>query len=248
MTVALDLRRFGFAGEMLVAVLGGMTIGIAGAFALDSFQNRPEQTSAAPVEHVRASPLELARPMRFSLGSDGILIAQGSIEPGTAAKLALELQAQGGAIKTLSLNSPGGSLDEAMAMGRYLRTNGIATEVTDGAVCASSCPLAFAGGVKRSAGARAAIGVHQFYAPPTPGLRGSIDAMSDAQFTTARIARHLAEMNVDPTAWLHALDTPPNTLYYFSSWELGEYRLTTAQASTPIANLFDELARYLEAL
>jgi hypothetical protein len=135
-----------------------------------------------------------------------------------------------------------------MAMGEQIRAYGIATEVSDGAVCASSCPLLFAGGVERVAGSRAAIGVHQFYTQPIPGLRGSIDAVSDAQFVTARISRHLTEMGVDPAAWLHALDTPPTTLYYFSEWELAEYRLTTSQSSAPRAHVLGELARYLGAI
>ena len=57
--------------------------------------------------------------------------------------------------------------------------------------------------------------------------------MSDAQATTARISRHLAEMGVDPALWLHALDTPPQALYYFSPEELAKYRLVTAPVATP---------------
>jgi hypothetical protein len=44
---------------------------------------------------------------------------------------------------------------------------------------------------------------------------------------TAVISRHLAAMGVDPAAWLNALDTPPNRLYYFSREELERYRLVT---------------------
>lgn len=231
------------AGQLLLAVLGGTAMGVAGAFALAAIDHDPGPM-AASVEQVRASPAELARPMRFNLGADGILIAQGSIEPGTAAKLALELQTHGPTVTTLSLNSPGGSLTEAMAMAQQVRAHGLATQIADGAVCASSCPLLFAGGVERSAGPRAAIGVHQFHAQPVAGLRGSIDAMSDTQLVTARISRHLTEMGVDPAAWLHALDTPPTALYYFSSWELAEYRLTT-QPSAPVVEMLGELARHL---
>ena len=234
----------GLIGQIVLAVLGGMSIGVATAFALDAIESTPARSETRTTEPVRASPSEFVRPMRFSLGENGVLTAQGSIEPGTAAKLALELQAHGADVETLSLDSPGGSLTEAMAMGEQVRAYGIATMVADGAICASSCPLLFAGGIERGAGPRAAIGVHQFYASPTPGLRGSIDAMSDAQLVTARISRYLAEMDVDPTVWLHALDTPPTTLYYFSGSELAQYRLTTAPSSTPTGHTLGQLIRY----
>jgi hypothetical protein len=51
--------------------------------------------------------------------------------------------------------------------------------------------------------------------------------MSDAQSMTAIISRYFTAMGVDPAAWLNALDTPPNRLYYFSREELERYRLVT---------------------
>ena len=56
--------------------------------------------------------------------------------------------------------------------------------------------------------------------------------MADAQATTARISRHLAEMDVDPALWLHALDTPPRALYYFTPDELAGYRMVTTPVAT----------------
>lgn len=182
--------------------------------------------SDGPRRFVTADEAMLARPMQFNLQAGGVLSAEGSIEPGTAARFAVEMQARGEYVKTVSLNSPGGALDDAMAMAKLTRERGIATEVADGAICASSCPLFFAGGKIRTAGGKAAIGVHQFYAA-TPNPAGPEQAMSDAQATTARISRHLAEMGVDPALWLHALDTPPQALYYFTPEDLTAYRLVT---------------------
>jgi hypothetical protein len=83
----------------------------------------------------------------------------------------------------------------------------------------------------RTIGAKAAVGVHQFYAAAeTP--TGPAQAMADAQMTTARISRHLIEMGIDPALWLHALDTPPQALYYFSADELTKYRLATKPVAT----------------
>ena len=183
-----------------------------------------------PRRFVTASEATLGQPMRFSLEAGGVLAAEGSIDPGAAARLAAELAARGAAVTAVSLNSPGGALDDAMAMARVVRGKGLATVVADGALCASSCPLLLAGGLTRTVGAEAAVGVHQFYAA-TSAATAPNQAMSDAQLTTARISRHLIDMGIDPVLWLHALDTPPQTLYYFSAAEMAKYRLVTAPVS-----------------
>ena len=76
------------------------------------------------------------------LAAGGLLAAEGSIEPGTAARFAAELEARGEYVKTVSLNSPGGALDDAMAMARLLRERGISTEVADGALVRLLLPAA----------------------------------------------------------------------------------------------------------
>ena len=113
-----------------------------------------------------------------------------------------------------------------MAMARLVRERGISTMVADGALCASACPLLLAGGVSRHAGDKTAIGVHQFYAPADVSLDPA-QAIADTQTTTARISRYLAGMGVDPALWLHALDTPPQRLYYLSHDEMRRYGLVT---------------------
>ncbi|MEA2858609.1 MAG: hypothetical protein QOC72_648, partial [Methylobacteriaceae bacterium] len=107
----------------------------------------------------------LAKPMTFALGKNGRLIATGTIAPGSADAFASEVNARGEYIKTIVLSSPGGSVGDALEMGRLIRTKGFATEVEKDKICVSSCPLVFVGGVKRAAGANAIIGVHQVFAP-----------------------------------------------------------------------------------
>lgn len=168
----------------------------------------------------------LRQPIVFTLEPDGVLSATGTIDQGAAGRLASELKLRGDDVRTVSLNSPGGSLDDAILMARLIRKHGLATEVEDGALCASSCPLLLAGGADRSAGAKAVIGVHQFYAS-TDLSEDPADVMADAQLTTARIVRHLQEMGVDPALWFNALATPPQSLYYLSRQEMTDYRLLT---------------------
>lgn len=241
------LRRFDRNGTMRWAARGAL-LGVAAALAIEAGMVPDRGNPAAAIEtavHEAAPPLglrageplpasflqpatangEFFQPMRFELAAAGVLAARGSIGPGAAGRLDAELQARGGQVRAIAFDSPGGSLDDAMAIARLIRERGIDTRVADGAICASSCPLALAGGVARSVGAGSRIGLHQFYADMA--ATSSAQAMSDAQMTTARISRYLAEMGVDPALWLHALDTPPQWLYFLSSEEMRRYRLVT---------------------
>lgn len=245
-------------GEVVRWAFRGMLIGTIGVLALDlrdladnngwwpvdpapahfsspvippAVETREPVPTGDPRRHVTTDESLLASPMSFVLAANGVLLAEGSIEPGTAARFAAEIEARGEYVRTIGLNSPGGALDDAMAMADLIRERGISTEIADGALCASSCPLLFAGGLTRTAAPKAAVGVHQFYAA-TRTTTDPAQAMADAQATTARISRHLARMDVDPALWLHALDTPPRALYYFTPGELSAYRLVTTPVAT----------------
>src|SRR6202051_2722464 len=97
----------------------------------------------------------MAQPMTFELVSGGKLMATGTITPGISQSFAAEVTKRGDYVKTVVLNSPGGSVADALAMGRLIRERKFATEVESGKYCVSSCPLVFAGGVERRAGDRA---------------------------------------------------------------------------------------------
>ncbi|MBJ3786462.1 hypothetical protein JEQ47_17180 [Devosia sp. MSA67] len=182
---------------------------------------------------VLTTPPELLdEPLSISLGANGVLALTGTIDPGSAQRFAEEIAARGEYVSTVLLDSPGGSVNDALEMGRLILERGLATEVQDGGLCASSCPLVFASGSVRVAGQEAAIGVHQIYAAalsdsPVDALRVAGVAMADAQQVTARITRHLSEAGVDPALWLHALETPPDRLYYLTAEELERYALVT---------------------
>ena len=192
----------------------------------------PDSPNSAPGPAVTTDFETLKRPLSVALASAGVLEVTGTIDVGSALRFAAEVAAHGEYVKIVALNSPGGSVHDALAIGALVRERGFATSVADGALCASSCPLILAGGAKRQASGAAAIGVHQVYATIAPGqlpsgLRAAGDAMSDAQKTTALITRHLSAMGVDPALWLHALETPPDRLYYLSPEELLTLRLVT---------------------
>jgi hypothetical protein len=172
----------------------------------------------------------LAKPMTFELVGGGKLIATGTITPGISEAFAAEVGKRSDYIKTVVLNSPGGSVTDALAMGRLIRERKFATEVEAGKYCASSCPLMFAGGVERRAGDKATIGVHQVAAlgSATAGLPRN--EMSVAQNISARCQRYLGDMGVNLQAWVHAMETPHDRLFIFTPDELKSLNIVTAMA------------------
>jgi hypothetical protein len=103
-------------------------------------------------------------PMTYQVrdvGGTKVLIVQGTIENGEAARLAQAL-ASAGVVEEVWLNSPGGTLTEGIAMGRLLRKKGLLTRVPNGAACASACTFAFLGGPIRIIDSDAYYGVHMF--------------------------------------------------------------------------------------
>jgi hypothetical protein len=176
----------------------------------------------------------LARPMTFDLVSGGKLIATGTITPGTSQGFAAEIDKHGDYIKTVVLNSPGGSVTDALAMGRLIRERKFATEVEAGKYCASSCPLVFAGGVERRAGSRAAIGVHQVAVSSSNVLGPPRDEMSIAQNISARCQRYLGDMGINLQVWVHAMETPHDRLFVFKPDELKSLNVVTA-VTVPVA-------------
>ncbi|MBP1841860.1 hypothetical protein J2046_000104 [Rhizobium petrolearium] len=185
----------------------------------------------APPVQPASSKETLRQPIRFELTSGGVLLAEGSIDPGAADRFAKEIEARGEYVKTVSLNSPGGSVDDALAMSELIREKKLDTKVVSKALCASSCPIVFAGGVGRMAEKDAVIGVHQVF-------NGGKDrptaeqAMASAQATTARVARHLDTMGIGAGLWINALETPPDRLYYLTPKEMADFKLTTEPVAT----------------
>lgn len=174
----------------------------------------------------------LAKPMSFELVGGGRLMASGTITPGVSEAFAAEIAKRGDYVKTVVLNSPGGSVSDALAMGRLIRDKKIATEVEAGKLCASSCPLMFVGGEVRRAGDKAAIGVHQVFAASAPDPNARRDEMSDAQRISARCQRYLGDMGINLQVWVHAMETPKERLFVFKPDELKALNIVTA---TPVA-------------
>ena len=176
----------------------------------------------------------LAKPMTFELVGGGRLLATGTITPGISQSFAAEAERHGEYIKTVVLNSPGGSVNDALAMGRLIRDRKFATEVEAGKSCVSSCPLVFAGGLDRRAGDKATIGVHQVAAIHSAANGPPRDEMSLAQNISARCQHYLGDMGVSLQVWVRAMETPHDRLFVFKPDELKSLNIVTV-APRPFA-------------
>ena len=135
-------------------------------------------------------------------------------------------------VTEIVLHSPGGSVQDALTMAQLIRDKELNTRIIANGYCASSCPLVFAGGVKREAHETAWIGVHQVYAPPS--TFGSIQqGMDDAQRISAQTQQALLDFGVDPVLWIKAMETPKDQLYVLTAHELEELKLATSVEFEP---------------
>ncbi len=110
------------------------------------------------------TPLSVeVRPGRF-------VALHGRILPGSEGVVRAALDRAGAGRPTVLVDSPGGSIAPALAIGRLIRARGLAVAVarvagggpTDAdAQCASACVLVLAAGVGRSVGPGAEVGVHR---------------------------------------------------------------------------------------
>jgi hypothetical protein len=94
-------------------------------------------------------------------GNDRDLIMWGEIDQCDEPRLRKVLQIVK-PVDNIILDSPGGALEEAMAMGRTLRAYGATTLIRNGNECVSACNFLFMGGTVRMVEPQADFEVHMF--------------------------------------------------------------------------------------
>jgi hypothetical protein len=132
------------------------------------------------------------------------------------------------------LNSAGGNVVQSLALGKEIRVHGLSNavasyeaasgELRDGGVCASACAYAFLGGVERTAGAAARIGVHQMSARVDSNEWLSA---GDSEWLVSLVAVYIRDMGGDLGLLIPALRTAPCDMHWLSQAELSRYALTT---------------------
>jgi hypothetical protein len=190
-----------------------------------------------------------AEPMRFEKRwSGGNCIgcewtsAEGEITDETPEAFRAYLR-ENGVGYSLSLDSPGGNLGAAIALGRLFREEGIRTSVgrsapmpdmpqydqlIDGGTCESACVFALIGGTSRQADS-GELGVHQFHSPDGQNI-----PTAATQQIMGQLVLYLIEMGISAELLTLASRIPGNQMHYLTEAELARLGISTASSRTPV--------------
>lgn len=187
------------------------------------FDDRPSR-DALPFDIPSDMPSRLTFETRDIDGVRAMLVT-GSIRDGDAARFQQEAELLSG-IEAVALHSPGGSVRDAIEIGKSVRAREWDTLMTPGTVCLSACPYIFVSGVARTAQENTAIGVHQHYFGENT-MAPAFLAVESVQAGQGEVMAHLIEMGVDPAMMQPALITPPDEIYVFLPEELSTLKIIT---------------------
>lgn len=154
-------------------------------------------------------------------GGDAVLL-EGAIAEGDAPRILKQIEELSAPPTSAILNSPGGSVHDALELGRALRGAGLNTEMREDDICYSACPYLLASGVQRTIPEGAFVGVHQHYFGESTLLPAFV-AVEDIQRGQGEVMRYLDQMGIDPLVMQHALATPPDEIYVLLHEELVRY-------------------------
>ena len=151
------------------------------------------------------------------------VLLEGGIMAGDAERIEKQITALDPQPEGVILNSPGGSVSDALRLGRYLRDAELTTALRSGDICYSACPYLLAAGTSRDVPEDASVGVHQhFFGEST--LLPAFVAVEDIQRGQGEVMTYLDQMGIDPLVMQHALVTPPDEIYLLLPEELTRYR------------------------
>ncbi|MDO6587307.1 hypothetical protein Q4543_17475 [Salipiger sp. 1_MG-2023] len=182
-----------------------------------------------PLDPAR-NPGDLPKRLILTQDSGTTWRLEGTIAGGDAERIIDQLTAADPAIATLILQSPGGSVQDALQIGRHLRDAGIGTAMLRGEICYSACPYLFAGGAERRIEDGASLGVHQHYFGESTILPAFV-AVESIQRGQGEVMTYLNDMGIDPMVMQHALTTPSDEIYVLLPEELDRYGFETAADS-----------------
>jgi ATP-dependent protease ClpP protease subunit len=162
---------------------------------------------------------------------DGTLTIEGEINSATVSLVKREFSKHP---TLVLLNSPGGSVDAGIALGRLLREHSMPAAVEVNAECASSCVFALTGATSRSIspgftdehGVRLAagkIGIHRPYLTDTHLTLKEIE--KSANDSETKIRAYLREMHVSQRLFDDMMTIPPGQIKWLTTQELVLYGL-----------------------
>lgn len=125
----------------------------------------------------------------------------------------------------LGLDSGGGSLDEAIALGRFVRRNSLGTIVDSRMSCKSACVFVFASGVNRLAKSDGVVGIHRPYFSSLPASLTYQQVQERRQALVANLKAFAREMDFSENLIDDMLAIAPEDLKVITSWDNPDYRI-----------------------
>lgn len=183
---------------------------------------------AAVVAAVLAWPAsagyEGVAPFYYHTDRPGTLFLDGPIVPETAGRFMAMLLALP-ETKKLVLNSDGGDVGASLVIADEVFKRGMATDIPEGAICASACAWIFmAGRERRVAGL---LGVHQ--------LRSEVESNRNTQYHLANVIEAMSRYGVPGEVAAIMMRTPPDSMYFFTPSEVALYGLTKSREAPKAA-------------
>jgi hypothetical protein len=139
------------------------------------------------------------------------------------------------------LDSYGGNVVAALALGGQIRKAGLSTSVqkydalrgrfVHGGECSSACAYVLLGGVERNVGRGARVGVHQIF---SADARDPI-SVGDVQWFTNLLMGHIDRMGGEMGLLTLALRTPPQSMHWLTSAELDRFGVVTPAITVALA-------------
>ncbi|MFN7004142.1 MAG: hypothetical protein ACK4NW_12025, partial [Roseinatronobacter sp.] len=151
---------------------------------------------------------------------------EGRIAPGDGDRFEDYLAGRASVPDEIVLHSPGGSVHDALQIGRVIRAGGWPVTIQDGAACFSACPYILAGGAQRRVSQGALIGVHQHYFGESTILPAFL-AVESIQRGQAEVLVYLDEMGIDLRLMARAMQTAPDSIYILVEAELTDFGMAT---------------------
>jgi hypothetical protein len=179
--------------------------------------------SLAPTAALAQTSAPPARVYVAREGNTTSIVVFGRIVAETEGAFASAVAANRGA--RVLLNSGGGSLVPALAIGRLVRQHRLQTYVPDSSVCSSACSLIWLAGTERHIGIHARIGFHAAYVAQQGGP-GQISSSGNAV-----IGAYLSRLGYSDNAIRLFTSAPPNQIVVVKPGQFEQNGITVRQTA-----------------
>ncbi len=142
----------------------------------------------------------------------------------------------------VELDSPGGSVNAAMSIGRLLRANDAMATINNGASCVSACVLILAAATERTV--YGTVGIHRPYFESAKTAPSISEVASAVKALKSQISGYLEEMNVHAALADEMMSTPPERVRYLNDSELSRYRLVGSDPVKAETTALREASKY----